>query len=228
MRTVVIGVGRSGTNMALEMLRASGHFNASEPPENKRIFKEGTVFYCKNYLTKCDLTYCRMIEFNATLNTDDDLKLVFTIRDPRDMAMSKLYRGQPYSKGGDCPVVSDDGTPGGCIESIKTAYRFYNHLKANHKSRFKLVKMEDIILKTEDISRELADWIGFEYNLEMTRFYEYMRENKKKRRYKGIDKTQVGMWKNWQDYYGGFLKKYDMEEIFRRLDYIVKEFNYEI
>lgn len=227
MKVIVVGGGRSGTNMALEMLRASGQFKASEPPENKTIFKQGTFLYGSNYLTKCDTFYIDINSLNSSLLKDKNIKIVFTIRDPRDMAMSKLYRGLPFEKGGDCPELSYDATPDRCIETLYHMMFIYDFLMKNFWSVTKLIKMEDIILKTKNVVEDLCKWIGIEFNPEMCHFYNYMRNISKSKRYNEIDKSQIQMWKKWKTVYGGYLNNFNMEEIFKEIKPITEEFKYE-
>ena len=55
MSVVVIGCGRSGTNITLEILRGSPQLIASLEPENKNLC-DGSI-YDSYYLTKCDTWY---------------------------------------------------------------------------------------------------------------------------------------------------------------------------
>ena len=86
----VIGCGRSGTNMVLEIL--SGHSAlcpTSPDPEDKRFFVRGRRFP-PGYLSKCDTDYGSTESLIALLRLNSRLKIVWTIRDPRDICLSKL------------------------------------------------------------------------------------------------------------------------------------------
>jgi len=229
MSIAVIGCGRSGTNMVLEMLRGCPAFKASEPPENKGMLKDIRA-YSANYLTKCDTCYIKTLsKIDELIAKNPTIKFLFTIRDPRDMAMSKLRRGAPKSEGGDCATLADDATPDGCVEDIKHAVEIYKYLFENHSNRTIIVQMEDVLKDTKETAELLCDRFDIKYCDEMLDFPIRMRLPAKKKRYKTIDKGQIALWKYWQGYEDGWLKKkkFKMHLIFNELYQTAKFFGYE-
>lgn len=229
MSIVVVGCGRSGTNMALEILHGNPKFEASNPPEDKKVFKRGDK-YGKHYLTKCDTIYFGKEGFVKTMHDNLDMKIIWTIRDPRDMIMSKLRRGVPESEGGDCKVLADDATPEGAMFDIRDMtlkYQAFVKLP-DIVERIMLVKMEDMLLNTEGVTRGMCSFFGVDFEPSMCEFWKRMRVSQKARRYHGKDMGQVRMWENWRKAYGGWLVKqgFDMEDLFEKIQPICGVFGY--
>lgn len=227
MSIVVVGCGRSGTNMALEILRGSPELHASKNIEDKKFFHRGIV-YPKNYLTKCDTCYFGPSDLVVTMMENADMKLVWTIRDLRDMAMSKLRRGVPTDEGGDCRGHAADATPSGCIADISHMHTLFVLAQKKFAERLMLVKMEDMVCNGTETAQQLAAYAGVRYIDGMERFWERMRNEHKRQRYQTLDWSQIAMWKHWQDCYDGWLQRYDMEFLFRELEPFVRAFGYEL
>ena len=89
--------------------------------------------------------------------------------------------------------------------------------------------MEDVISNIENETKRLCDFLGINYTLEMLNFMDRMRVEAKKNRYKGLDKGQIGLWKNWNKIYDEFFSdnKYPIIEMFKKVEYLVTYFNYE-
>lgn len=222
---VVLGCGRSGTNMVLEALRASGQFNASEPPEDKGLMQRSNV--PPGYLTKCDTWYFDWLELDGFLGRNPGVRVVWTVRDPRDMALSKMRRGVPLSEGGDCETLAGDATLTGCVADIRKMYRIYRKLMASeHAHRVVAVEMEDVILDFERTMRALCLFCGVEWREGMHDFWKYVRTPEKRERYNGLDKSQVALWKHWSDVYDGFFADRDPTPVFDALLDIVRDWQY--
>lgn len=223
----VIGCGRSGTNVVLEILRGNSKLAASTPPENKGLCKN-IQKYPEDYLTKCDTCYISYRGLEDLIKANPHLKIVWTIRDPRDMAMSKLRRGVPEKQGGDCKVLADDATPDGLYDDIAKMYSLYRMIHAYHSKRLFLVKMENMIMFTEDYTKVLCDELGLKYEPSMIDFVGRMRVQAKRSRYNKIDRGQVSLWKSWDKAYQGWLKEkgFDMDSIFKRLQNITDYYGY--
>ena len=221
MAVVIYSSGRSGTNMVLEMLRASTELKATEPEEDKLFFQR-TGVYPDNYLTKCDTTYCRsFLYFAHVLKQNPNQKVVWTIRDPRDWCMSKIRRGFERE--------SDDATFEGCIADMYHMFDQYKRAWKHFPKQIATVKMEDVLLRTKSVAIYLCDWLGIEYNTEMPYFYRRMRNEGKKRRYDKIDTSQIGLWKNWGKVYDNYLLSlpFDMRVLFYYLRPLTSYFGYE-
>jgi hypothetical protein len=224
---VVIGCGRSGTNMVLEILRGNTQLQASKEPENKNLFRK-VQKYSSNYLTKCDTCYFDSKKFQTLIELND-VKFIWTIRDPWDMILSKIKRGQPISKGGDgSNKVSDDATPEGCLEDIFNMFTCYKHITTTYPNQILVVKMEDIINSIKNETKKMCHFLDLKYDPKMLDFVDRMRNKDKKKRYKKLDKNQIGLWKRRTEIYNGFFKenKYPLEELFEKVKIIRDYFGY--
>mgnify|MGYP003638434483 FL=1 len=228
MSVVVIGCGRSGTNVTLEILRGSPQLIASLEPENKNLC-DGSI-YDSYYLTKCDTWYFKPDQLESTMNKNPNMKIIWTMRDPRDMVLSKIVHGQPKSLGGDgSDRVADDATPEGCKADIFHMYECYKHITSLFPTRVLVVKMEDVLSDIEKETQRICDFVGLEYVESMCDFPSRMRNPDKKKRYSTIDKSQISIWKNWDTAYSSFFYKndYGILGIFESVHPLVTEFGYE-
>jgi len=228
MSIAVIGCGRSGTNLVLEILRGSSVLDASPQPENKDLCG-GT--YEPSYLTKCDTWYFLPEELGETLEKNTHMKIVWTIRDPRDMILSKIKRGQPKSEGGDgSESVSDDATVTGCLVDMTHMFMCYSHIKKNFPDRILVVRMEDVLLNVEEETKRMCEFLDIPFENDMCDFPNRMRNKDKKKRYSKIDKSQLEVWKRWDSVYSGFFSEneYPIEEMYNSsvVFNIKKEFGY--
>lgn len=189
MSVAVVSSGRSGTNLVLTILETHKGFTPTEPPEDKFLFMRENTIYPSNFLTKSDTTYCRSyIQFKNLMSINTNMKIVWTIRDPRDMALSKINRGWDRQ--------SDDATFSGCLADMYHMLDLYQRAIRDFPDRIYLIKMEDILLDTTKTIKKLCDWVDILYDPEMNHFYRNIRHQGKKKRYNKIDKSQVEMWKN--------------------------------
>lgn len=229
MSVIVVGCGRSGTNMVLEILRGSSKLSASRAEEDKTVFNRNAKC-TQDYLTKCDTWYFTYNEMKRTLENNPDMKIVWTIRDPRDMCMSKFRRGVPESEGGDCTTLADDATYEGCIFDIRKMYNIYVRLIEEYPNRTLLVRMENIIRDIEKETKQMCEFLNIPFEEGMTKFWERMRNKKKRERYKGLDKSQLEMWRHWEMVYDGWLAKrgFDIPKLFGDMNPFIKAFNYEL
>lgn len=229
MSCVVIGTGRSGTNIALEMLSGNSYFVTSRIVEDKGVFKNFLI--PERYLTKCDTLYFDYFkDLVKTLINHDHLKIVFTIRDPRDILLSKLYRGRPTVLGGDCSEYSDDSTVEGALKVMQHMFKVYQQLLvSSFAPRVMLIKMEDLLLHPERSAHCLCKFLDISYEADMTKFYLRMRNAFKVRRYGlKIDLTQIGLWKRWNEVYKGYFSaiNFNAPEEFKKVQYLVEFFDY--
>ena len=220
MIVTVVGGGRSGTNLTLEMMRGHSYFTASDVIEDKALFaREGMLK--SGYLSKCDTWYCRSYEFlDRLMKMNSYIKMLFTIRHPYDMCLSKLYRG----KG-----LADDSSIEGCIADMYHMYILYKRGIKTFPNDILLVKMEDVILDIEKEARRICDWLPLKFEKSMLTPHKRMRDKEKKKRYSALDKNQIDMWKNWKEIHDGFFteNKIDMEWLFDMVDPMVEYFRYE-
>jgi hypothetical protein len=229
MPVIVISCGRSGTNVAVSALSGHSFLKLDPQVENKQLFT-AIPKLPDNYLSKGDIHYMPNDEsFNVLMNKNLDLKVVWTIRDPRDIFLSKVRRGQSFQDGGDNVSLSSDGTPEGAISNIQNMFRIYNLVNEKFKGRIFTLKMEDTLLTPNTTLRKVCDFIGLDYEPAMADFPSRMKNKFKVQRYgRSIDLSQVGLWKNWKNIYDGFFTKqnYNVENSFQKLKNIVDYFNY--
>lgn len=229
MSVLVVSCGRTGTNIALAML--AGNPNLAQDPvvENKAIFRKLNK-YPKNYLVKSDITYLDdYYQMKCLLRDNPELKLVWTVRDPRDVILSKMRRGQIISNGGDNKEISVDSTPSGAIESITKMWNNYKKVIKDFPNRVYLMKMEDIILETESTAKDVSNFLEIDYDERMIDFPMRITNEFKIQRYgRGIDKNQVEIWKDWETIYNGFFteNKYDIPKLFTEINHMVEYFKY--
>lgn len=214
MRVVVASPGRSGSNMALEILRLSGAFQNVPAADVKTLFR--TVDIPDNLLCKCDSAYYNVDQIKSTLDKYPDMMIVWTVRDPRDMIMSRLFRGQiGQDVKGRKP--SDDTNPVVCIRDMQKAFSIYLELSNRYPDRVYLVKMEDMLLSTERTIRSLCVFVQVPFKIEMLEFYKTMRRPEKRTRYTTIDTNELGKWKRWKEVYDGFFNNntaYNLPQMF--------------
>ena len=143
MQVLVLSCGRTGTNMLLEILRGSSYLKATDFAEDKTLFRDGRVLE-DGYLSKCDTVYISNSgQIDRIFQQNPNLRILFTVRDWRDCAMSKFYRGQP---GKDNVVLADDATVNGCLEDIEWMNNIYDYIKEKYPHNILTIKMEEIIL----------------------------------------------------------------------------------
>ena len=81
------------------------------------------------------------------------LRVLFTVRDWRDCAMSKFYRGQPFKI-----IILLRMMLEGCIEDLKWMETIHDYLTDKYFRNTLTVKMEDIIL---NFDRTIESICGF-------------------------------------------------------------------
>lgn len=230
MSVLVLGCGRTGTNMLLESLRGSQSLRATDPAEHKTLFRQPVVVP-DDYLSKCDTCYIdNFAQIDNILNMNQHMRILWTIRDLRDCSLSKIYRGQP---GNDVGSLSDDATLSGCIQDIEWMSQIYNHLLSNHGDKIMLVKMEDMILQYEETIKNACRFCDIEYEDNMKNFTSRFRgsvKTTKGKRYNGLDKSQVSMYERKYEIYNGFYKSHDinLDILFDKLTKYLIQFNYKV
>lgn len=228
MSVLILSCGRTGTNLLLEIMRGSSHLSATEEPEDAFLFRRPRRL-SEKYLSKCDTYYIDGNEQVANiLEKNPELKVLWTIRNIKDMIMSKIVRGQPNQDGNQ--TMADDATMKGCVEDICHMFEIYQFINSNFPDRIKVVKMEDVILDFKNTIESICNFIGIPYEENMMNFEQRMRNKFKAQRYKGLDKSQIDLWKNIESYENGFFinhREYNLPLLFEKTEHIKKYFNYE-
>jgi hypothetical protein len=204
---LIVGCGRTGTNMLLEMLRGSSFLHATAVTEHKTVFKNCPELPSE-YLSKCDTVYIpNLKKVDDLILKNRNVKILFTIRDFRDCVLSKIYRGQPGQDGN--IELADDATPDGCVMDIRWADKIYEYIKFKYPQNIMLVKMEDVILNTEKTLSNVCDFCNIPYEkVKMLKFTSRYRNQDKSSRYKSLDKSQVGLHTRIKEIYDGFYRDF--------------------
>lgn len=216
---LVFSCGRTGTNLVLEILTGSPLLKASDPPEDKFIFRRN-IQYPENYVTKCDIAYCQSYDtFELFMKNNPKSSIIWTIRDPRDMILSKLYRGW---------YRSDDGTPQGCLDTMYAMYNFYLRAIDEFSNNILTIKMEDVILNIEDVINRITKFTNLSIHNNMFYPYKRMRHPGKRTRYNCLDQSQISLWKNYKEIYNGFFRNRAkiIEPMFDTVKPMIRYFGY--
>lgn len=217
---LVFSCGRTGTNLILEVLTGSSYLMPSEPPEDKAIFCRD-ILYPHNYLTKCDTIYCQCYGLlGKFLKKNKSSKIIWTIRHPFDIAMSKIVRG--YKK-------ADDGDFNGCVKDMLWMAYLYNEANCEFPEQIITVKMEDVIMDIASESKRMCNFLNIPFEQQMLTPYLRMRHSGKRKRYpNGLYKNEINKYLNWKKAYDGFLTTidFDMECLFEKISCLVDFFDY--
>ena len=220
MQAIVLGSGRSGTNIALEVLAGNKYFTPTVTIEDKLIFLRHGIVYPDGYLSKTDIEYTPFAMFMHVMQMNPNMRIIWTIRDPRDMALSKIYRGrqsEPWAY---------DATTLGVIGEIYSMFGFFLKAYTIFNNRIYIVRMEDMLRHTELVVKDMCAWLGIEYNDSMPKFYTRMRE--KTKTYTSIDLGELEKYKRLDTIYDGYFKdKHDeIKLIFDNISIVTQFFGY--
>ena len=200
----------------------------SQYPEDKLLCVHARRF-SEGFLTKRDTHYGSMEEFHNLRALNSEIEIESTIRDPRDICLSKLRRGVVIEEGGDCDVHADDSTDDGCVDSIYKMFEMYRFIVLIFPETIHMIRMEDVLLNLEEEVRNLASFLQIEFQPAMLEFPNRMRNTKKKERYaRRIDRSQIQLWKHAEKIYGGFFagRSARIRRLFQRLELVTIYFNY--
>ena len=231
MRVLVTGTGRGGTTLLREVVIGFGTLRFHCGPRAK---EEDTDFFKRKDLPESYMT--KLATPNPPgINTSEyttenlirrmeeyeDLHVIFSFRHPVDTCMSKIIRGQRGCDGGDKhwdgvtgfdhstpgDKVSPDGTVEGAILSVKTMQMIHQVIQLHYPKRVLTVQMENLIMNSEDMVEKIARFLGVKVGKRSLAFYKYNSNRYQFQRYgTKLDKSQVGLYKNWQTAFDGFFK----------------------
>ncbi len=230
MRVIVVGADHSGTNWALEIVRFSGTYEFTEAVQDPQFFEYERL--PENYGTKIptehkDFTLRHM---KKIMHRNDKMKVIFTTRHPIDLALSKMYRGQPSELGGDTPGYSPDANPLGALHAIESMYLMWKHMNLRWPNRMLTVRLEDLILDPEKPVGEICAFLDIAPVPEMNVAYRFIRVEQKHTRYRyRIHRDQVGLHKRWDSIYDGYFKQKESAIVMlkKELAYVVEGMGYE-
>jgi hypothetical protein len=89
--------------------------------------------------------------------------------------------------------------------------------------------MENVISEFDKTIREVCDFVGIPYEEEKMKDFTSRYRTKEKRRYKTLDKGQLGLYKRKYEIYDGYFKTcdIDLDHLFEKLKAYLKKFEYE-
>lgn len=227
---VILSSGRSGTNILLECFTKNSYYIPTTYPEDKELTKRN-IEYPQKYLCKADTHYISNYqEFFDFMVKNQHCEILWSVRHPYDWCLSKLYRGRPTKSRG--YKIADDATVDGCVEDLTKMYNIYKQAIIDFPLRILVVKMEDLLTDIEKEVKKICNWLGIIYEKEMSTPHLRMRHKGKKERYKTIDKSQIGLYKDIDTIYDGYFskRKKTVDKLFNSeiVQTLIKEFKYEI
>lgn len=239
---LVTGPGRSCSNWVLEIVRLTNkyRFMHVEDPNTGHVYVEDRAFlkqkehkiedmdYCIKCCTENDFT---LEDLKYQMDRYPNMKVIFTMRHPIDLCMSKIVRGQPKSMGGDNTTeeTATDGTMSGAIESLKVADKCLSMLADNYEDRLMIVRLEDLLCATVYETIRIAQFVGpVMPDEKMIQAYKYNRNKYQSDRYNGEkDMSVINLHQNLDTAFDGFFKRNDSIDITHEdLEELVESWNY--
>jgi hypothetical protein len=186
----------------------------------------------------CQKPYFYIEDFDRNMEKFPNLYVLVSMRHPLDSTLSSIYRELPVSMGGDSKEVKpedvctdeariDDLVHLWHTERAPTIYHILN--KYSNTGRVALAKMEELISHPEAVAKNVANWLGIDYQAGMSKPWNKVRHDGQISRYGGeLDKSQVEKYKRWDEAYNGYYKdKIDLVvRLADGLDPIVTNFGY--
>lgn len=228
-KILVSGIGRSGTNLFTEVVRASDAFNFTGFVEDRYSwngYAEGLIpLISENYGTKmaCQAPYWLLQSFSNNMVRFPGMHALFALRHPIDVALSEFRRNVNPANGGE----STDITPAQFEEQIRPEradeiVKLWNddyiinlitvHERFKDTGRVQFYKVEDLLLSPERVAKEIAQWLDIEYNEQMAQPWGKVRHRYQKERYGGKqDTSRISVYKRWRTAYDTFYE--DKEDI---------------
>lgn len=223
MRILVSGMGRGGTCLLSAVVEGLGivEFIAGvQSIEDRRFFKYNELPF--SYGTKLAIDHLSFTidSITTSMKRHADLYIVFSIRHPLDVFMSKIRR-----------VLSDDGKPDVAIARIEKFHLIYKAMVKRYPNRVLTVKMEELVLHSDQEVRRVAKFFRVVPTQQALEFCEYDRNRFHQTRYKGrLDSSRVGIHKRWKTVDNGFFKdrEADILTATAHLYKIIKDWGYEV
>jgi len=223
MGCMILSSGRSGTNLLLSMLSNHKFFVKEAPyPEDKYCWLMPESIKPKlTRICKSDTHYItNFFYLERYLKMHPEMKILWMLRNPKDWCMSKIRRG--YERD------SYDATFEGCVADMFHMFRLYKQLEKYMPSHVMPVKMEDLIMAPKEQLKIICNFLQVNYTDDLLDFESNATKKNLTKRYKGLDKSQIGLYKNWETAYDGFLTKidFDMLDVFKYMEPLIEYFGY--
>lgn len=225
MRILVSGMGRGGTCLLTEVVRGLELVEFTVALEDRRFFKYGRL--PASYGTKLtpEFSTFTLVSITRLMKRYADFYIVFSLRHPIDVFMSKIFRGQKQFK------ESGDGTSNVALDMIEKFHLIYKTMLTRYSNRVLAVKMEELILHPNWEVKRIAKFFKVVPTQTAFDFFKYNRNRFQQNRYKGqLDTSQVGIHKRWETVYDGFFKdkQNDILTATGCLYKIIKDWEYEV
>ena len=234
MQVVITGCGRSGTNLLLEMVRASEKYKFTATVEDREFFNHEKLpdDYGSKIAVEWDsMTIESMLEI---MEINHRLKILFSFRHPYDIILSKVYRGRPRFQGGDndSEQTAKDGTIEVAAEYVKKSWDIYQALATKYPDRVKPVRMEDILTNTFNTVRYVVKFLAITANENMRNPWKYTRNAYQNRRYHHVVNIhEINKWRDLKNNYDGWFSGLTEKHI-TMYNYLIEEqanyFRYEL
>ena len=107
-------------------------------------------------------------------------------------------------------------------------FKIYQHLINNHKNRLFILKMEDLIVDSDESISRISKFLGAEPREGVYSFFKNNRNNFQKARYGNKLVKNVDLYKDLINNFEGYfrLKDNDVAKAAAELDEIIQELNY--
>ena len=145
----------------------------------------------------------------AVLRLFPETKVLFALRDPRDIVVSCFLRFLPINS-----VSVNYQTMSGTIESVTTEIRTWIQLKRMIPNEFFEIRYEDMVAELKQTSEGLVDFLELEWSDEILNYRESKKEMVNSPTYedvaKPVYKSSVGRWQNYQSFFGSELNELNL------------------
>jgi len=213
MRILVTGASRGGTSLAREVIKGLGivKWRPEGKEEDRKFFKYKRL--PENYGTKIASHNGVTIEnLTKMMEKYKDLRIVFSIRHPVDICMSKIVRGQSASGGGDrrpgIEKVNADAMIDGAIMAVKYSLDIQKAITRIFPERTYTIRMENLILMPKREVAKIAAFFGVKPTKQAFMFFKHNTNKYQNARYGDrLDRSQVGLYKKWNIAFGGYFRK---------------------
>ena len=144
-QVLVTGTGHSGGNWVTEIINLSGKYNFTEFVEDRNLFNH--IVLPDRYGTKLAIENfgVNIRNLKKLLESNPNLKIVYTLRHPVDNCLSMIYRATPAEENekfsGRWLDYHPTGTTIGAVKDIEYSQMILDFLKAEYPDRVLVVKL---------------------------------------------------------------------------------------